>query len=247
MSHWKVKMEPNSERTVREIAVANPASTRIFETLGIDYCCGGNHSLSVACKRARVPIETVLGLLNQPDPRPRPDAPTDAPLGELAQHIVDRHHGFIRRESPRIQGLLAKVRGKHGPAHPELHELSTLFDTLTQELAEHMLKEERILFPYLQALSGGAETRACFGSVESPIAVMTADHDNAGAILAKMRALSNGYQPPERACPTFHALYAALEEFERDLHWHVHLENNILFPRAIAAERSARNQAAPCN
>ena len=103
-----------------------------------------------------------------------------------------------------------------------------------------MLKEERILFPYIQALSDAAAPRACFGSVESPIARMIADHENAGAILSKMRARSNGYKPPEGACATFHATYQALEQFERDLHWHVHLENNILFPRAIAAERDQR-------
>jgi len=240
-------MSINSEQTVREIAIGNPASTRVFETLGIDYCCGGNHSLSVACARANVPVERVVGLLERCG-QPSIDAVSnDAPLGELTRHIVERHHGFVRRESPRIQGLAEKVSGKHGRADPELSEIQALFDTLTQELGEHMLKEERILFPYIQSLGDTAASPACFGSVESPIAVMITDHENAGAILAKLRTLSNGYRPPEDACPTFHALYAALEEFERDLHWHVHLENNILFPRAIACEHERRNTLASAN
>ena len=234
-------MSFNSEQTVREIAIANPSSTRIFEALGIDYCCGGNHALSVACARASVPVERVVGLLEQCAEPSTQDVPNDASLGELTRHIVDRHHGYVRRESPRIQALLIKVQGKDGFAHPELTEIKALFDALAQELGEHMLKEERILFPYIQALGDGAVPSACFGSVESPIAVMIADHENAGSALAKMRVLSDGYQPPQGACPTFHALYAALEEFERDLHWHVHLENNILFPRAIAADRERRN------
>jgi regulator of cell morphogenesis and NO signaling len=234
-------MAINSEQTVREIALGNPASTRVFETLGIDYCCCGNHSLSVACARASVPVERVVGLLEQCAHPITKDVPNDASQGELTWHIVERHHGFVRRESPRILGLLDKVHGKHGRAHSELSELKDLFATLTQELTEHMLKEERMLFPYIQALGDAVPPSGCFASVESPIAVMTAEHENAGAILSKMRALSHGYRPPEDACPTFHALYGALEEFERDLHWHVHLENNILFPRAIAAERERRN------
>jgi regulator of cell morphogenesis and NO signaling len=233
-------MHTTSERTIREIVVDNPAGARVFETLGIDYCCGGNHSLSSACERANVPIETVIGLLEKCTQPITEAAYNDAPLGEVTRHIVERHHGFVRRESPRIQGLLNKVYDKHGRAHEELSDLKALFATLTEELAGHMMKEERILFPYIQALSGAAEPSACFGSVESPIAAMIADHETAGAILSKMRALSHGFKPPEDACATFHALYQALEEFERDLHWHVHLENNILFPRAIAAERDRR-------
>jgi len=226
-------MHNTPERTIREIAVGNPASARVFETLGIDYCCGGNHSLSAACARANVPIETVIRLLEECAQPITQDALNDACLGELTRHIVERHHGFVRCESPRIRGLLDKVCDKHGRAHEELSDLKTLFAALTQELDEHMMKEERILFPYLEALAGGITAPAFFGSVEDPIAQMIADHEDAGAILSEIRALTKGYTPPGDACLTFRALYAALEEFERDLHWHVHLENNIVFPRAI--------------
>jgi len=231
-------MRTLSDQTVAEIAVANPAWARIFETLGIDYCCGGNHSLRAACEHAKVPIETVVALLGTCEQTQESGVWNDAKLGELTRHIVERHHGFVRRESPRLQNLLIKVCDKHGPAHTELYEVKTLFATLVAELDEHMLKEERILFPYIETLGETPRPQACFGSVESPIAMMMADHENAGTILARMRALSGGYQTPQGACPTYQALYRALEEFERDLHWHVHLENNILFPRAVAVERN---------
>ena len=232
------------DQTVRDIANANPAAARVFEQLGIDYCCGGKRSLSAACERASVSPEDVVKALEKCEPAEVSTLPEDAGLGDLAQYIVERHHGFVRRESLRIQGLLAKVCEKHGQAHAELPEIRTMFATLNEELAQHMFKEERILFPYISALDASAAPTACFGSVESPIAVMIADHEDAGSILAKIRALSNEYTAPARACPTFRAMYAALQEFERDLHWHVHLENNILFPRAIAAERELRGTPA---
>lgn len=237
-------MQPLLERTVREIAAANPASARVFERLGIDYCCGGNLSLSMACARAKVSVETAARLLDEaaqaPDRHPG-DHPT---LGALAAHIVETHHGFVREESPRILKLLAKVCGKHGEAHAELAQIQNLFTTLSEELSAHMLKEERILFPYVAALEGAGESGGCFPTVEMPIAVMISEHENAGAILEKMRTLSGGYVPPDGACASYRALYDALAAFERDLHWHVHLENNILFPRAIALEAGQRQAAA---
>lgn len=236
-------MQSILEKTVGEIAAANPASTRVFEQFGIDYCCGGNHSLSIACARANVPVEMVAPLLKQCAQETYPAVRDDAPLRELTRHIVQRHHAFIREESPRIQELLVKVCAKHGAAHPELSRLKALFETLVGELMQHLMKEERVLFPYIEGLSEGALPRACFASVESPIAVMTAEHESAGEILSGMRALASGYRPPPDACASFQALYRALEEFERDLHWHVHLENNILFPRAIAREQQARANA----
>lgn len=236
-------MQSILEKTVGEIAAANPASARVFERFGIDYCCGGNHSLSIACARAKVPVERLAPLLEQAGGEAYPSVWDDAPLRELTRHIVQRHHAFIREEAPRIEELLAKVRAKHGAAHPELSRLKALFETLAGELMQHLMKEERMLFPYIDALDEGVLPRACFASVQSPVAVMTAEHESAGEILAAMRALADGYRPPAAACASFQALYRALEEFERDLHWHVHLENNILFPRAIAREQETRGSA----
>jgi regulator of cell morphogenesis and NO signaling len=231
----------DSTKLVGEIVAANPAAARVFETLGIDYCCGGKLSLGAACANAKVTVETVAGLMDACREPSGAGAPVDATLRDLTHYIVERHHAFVRREGPRIRGLLAKICDKHGVAHPELSDVKNLFFSLDQELAEHMRKEEQILFPYIDALEGAFETPACFASVVSPIDAMIADHENAGAILSAIRARTNGYKAPENGCATFRAAYRALEDFERDLHWHVHLENNILFPRAIAAERERRS------
>lgn len=230
--------------TIREIVVENPAAARVFESLGIDYCCGGKLSLEEACARAGVPLQKAIDLIAQARRDADPATSRDwsqAPIPEITAYIVGEHHGYIRRESPRLQGLLEKVQGRHGSSHPEVASIKELFSSLIQELFTHMMKEERILFPYIDSLaaSGNGEPlpSACFGSIENPIANMVADHDDAGELLARMKELANAYQPPADACATYRALYQGLEEFERDLHRHIHLENNILFPRAIDMER----------
>jgi regulator of cell morphogenesis and NO signaling len=237
-------MQTTTEKTVREIALENPSSIRVFESLGIDYCCGGKRPLSDACSRANLDFDGVTKLLE--------DARRDAQpcqsgewsrrkLADLTRHIVQTHHDYVRRETPRLEAMLTKVVSKHGPSHPELANIKELFLAITQELSTHMLKEEQVLFPYIDhmeeaVLSGVAVPPAFFGTVKRPIAKMTAEHDDAGALLAEIRKLSNDYNAPEGACPTFLGLYRGMQEFERDLHHHVHLENNILFPRAIEME-----------
>jgi regulator of cell morphogenesis and NO signaling len=241
-------MNNTLEQTVRQIATQNPRSIRAFETLGIDYCCGGNRTLADACAHAKVSVERAMELLdkgNRPDETSETaglDAWTSAQLRTLTGHIVQQHHRYVREETPRVEGLFGKVVARYGAAHPEIKQLSELFAAMTQELAAHMLKEEQVLFPYVERMEAARETHtplpdAFFGSVSRPIAAMTADHDDAGALLARMRDLSGGYELPRGACPTYTALYHGLQEFERDLHRHVHLENNILFPRAIEMER----------
>ena len=239
-------MTVNTEQTVREIAVANPASVRIFETLGIDYCCGGRRPLSEACAEANVPLERALALLaglwKQPDSGNERNWAT-ASGTDLIEHIVSQHHTYIRQEAPRLNLLAQKVLNKHGASHPELASIQALFAALSEELFAHLLKEERILFPYVQSLELAATTgaplpSACFDSVGAPIARMLADHDDAGALTAKLRDLSNNFQAPAEACPSFLGLYQGLEDFERDLHRHIHLENNILFPNAIGMDRA---------
>ncbi|MBZ5607192.1 MAG: iron-sulfur cluster repair di-iron protein [Acidobacteriia bacterium] len=239
-------MTLTTEKTVREIAIENPATVRVFESLGIDYCCGGRRPLSEACERANVPVTQVLELIakTQPDSQPSgKDEWADATLASLIEHIVTRHHGFVRQEVSRLEPLLAKVGNKHGDTRPELRSIQELFSALSQELMAHMFKEEQVLFPYIQKLEaasrGGSQLPgACFGSVEMPIARMLAEHDDAGELLAQIRTLAGDFQPPEDACPSFRGLYHGLQEFERDLHRHIHLENNILFPRAVELERA---------
>lgn len=239
-------MQEIGEMTIREIALENPASIQVFESVGIDYCCGGKRSLSDACSLAKVEVDRVLDLLSKAGgdaQAPEPADWTQRPLGELIAHIVEKHHSFVRRETPRIASLLAKIVRKHGSAHPELAEVEELFAAMGQELALHIVKEEQILCPYVERmeqawLNGGALPASCFGTVERPIATMLAEHDDAGALLARIRELSNGYAAPGGACPTYLGTYHGLEEFERDLHHHIHLENNILFPRAIEMEQA---------
>ena len=171
-----------------------------------------------------------------------------ASAAELIGHIVGRHHNYVRSESPRLVMMLEKVVSRHGQEHPELASIRDLFGALTQELSAHMLKEENILFPYFEQMEsaasrGAAAPPAVFSSVETPISRMLADHDDAGELLAEMRGLSSGYRVPDSACPTYRALYHGLEEFERDLHHHVHLENNILFPRALHLQQRVSETA----
>ena len=237
-------MDAIAEKTVAEIALENPSGIRVFESLGIDYCCGGKRSLSEACARAQVDVDRILMLLEEA----RRDSLTsdsgewsEKPLGELIHHIVQKHHAYVRRETPRLLGLLTKVVARHATAHPEVQSIEKLFVAIGQELSTHLMKEEQVLFPYIQRMeqsiqAGGGVPEAFFGTVKRPIANMIAEHDDAGALLSQIRILANEYIAPRDACPTFQALYRGLEEFERDLHHHVHLENNILFPGAVAME-----------
>jgi regulator of cell morphogenesis and NO signaling len=226
--------------TVREIAIRNPATVRVFEALGIDYCCGGKRPLKEACERSNVPVERAIDMLSSAEPGAFGEQSSwvGRPMRELTAHIVARHHGYVREEAPRIERLLEKVVSRHGSSHPELLAIQETFAAMSNELAAHMIKEEQVLFPFLERMeTQGAIPAACFGSVGFPIARMMEDHEDAGELTAKIRALSKDFQVPEGACPTYRGLYHALSEFERDLHHHVHLENNILFPRAIEMEQ----------
>jgi regulator of cell morphogenesis and NO signaling len=238
-------------RRVREIAIDHPASTRVFESFGIDYCCTGRRPLQEACKSANAPLDKVVQALDELLASNAPaeeQSWTTSSLAELTAHIAGRHHRYIRDETPRIERLLQTVLGRHGKAHPELSEIQETFAALSSELFAHMWKEEQVLFQLLDGMENAARFEAgarsgYFGSVELPISRMLADHDDAGALTAKIRDLSAGYRAPEGSCPIYRGLYQALQDFERDLHQHVHLENNILFPRALEMEQSRRETA----
>ena len=244
-------MTLSADQVVRDIAIENPATVRVFESLGIDYCCGGKRPLREACERAKVPVERALELLaGTSTPASPEDAARwkDAKLADLAAYIVEQHHAFVRREAPRLEALTGKVAEKHGERNPELSSIRDLFAAIAQELFAHMMKEENLLFPYLSqmesaVLAGEPVPPPFFGSVQNPIARMLAEHDDAGELLAQIRKLAGGFHPPDDACPSYRALYHGLEEFERDLHHHIHLENNILFPRAVNLERDVHARA----
>ena len=234
-------MAITATKTVRELAVEVPNATRIFEQLGIDYCCGGHRPLEEACTSANVAVDDVLRALDRASDASAPVATRDwntAPLGELIDHIVGRHHTYVKAELPRLETLIAKVVEVHGKNHPELQQAQVAFSDLANELAGHLMKEEQILFPYVKQMADGASGGpCCFGTVQNPIRVMMLEHDNAGEKLREMRNATNNYALPQDACLSYRTVFAALAEFERDLHQHIHLENNILFPRAVRMER----------
>ena len=234
-------MPVTATKTVRELAVEIPNATRVFEKLGIDYCCGGHKSLEEACASANTPIDRVLLALEQgidaSVPKPERDWNT-LPIGELVDHIVAKHHTYVKSEVPRLQALISKVVGVHGQNHPELKQVQDAFGELAAELTSHLTKEEMILFPYLKQMGSGKGCgTSCFGTVQNPIRMMMFEHDNAGAKLREMRQATSDYTLPQDACFSYGTLFSALQDFEADLHQHIHLENNILFPRAIAAEQ----------
>ncbi len=234
-------MQLIDERTVRDLASTNPAAARIFEMFGIDYCCGGEKSLAQACSAANVNVGEVVAALKEPGPAETDRDWQTETLAALAKYIVEKHHGYIRREIPRLVALLAKVVQVHGLNHAELRNIELSFQALSGELSNHLLKEERMLFPYIEQLEIAAKnacrpTPSIFGTVRNPVRMMVMEHDMAGELLHNIRGLTNGYHIPEDACMSFQTLYRGLSEFEVDLHQHIHLENNILFPRAIALE-----------
>ena len=232
-------------QTVREIALDQPSSIRVFEHFGIDYCCGGRKPLAEACAASQLEVDQVIAALEAAEKGPLPDTIdwTTQPLAALAAHITATHHAYVKRELPRLALLSAKVVNRHGPTHPELPILASRLALLTEELTMHLMKEEAVLFPYVSKLETALATGAplpekCFGTVANPIAMMIREHDDAGGLLAEIRTLTSNFTTPEGACPTYHAYFDGLREFQQDLHQHIHLENNILFPRAIAIEQS---------
>jgi len=239
-------MSISTGKTVRELALENPAATRVFEKLGIDYCCGGGMSLEEACRAANLPVGEVAGSLETAEQAAQVARPNrdwqEEPLADLIAHIQSTHHKYVREELERLEPLFEKVCSVHGKNHSELLAMHASFQGLAQELTMHMMKEERVLFPYIARMEESVIQRepvlpGPFGSVQNPVAMMIHEHDSAGDALRALREASNGYAAPPDACVSFRTLYQALAAFEADLHQHIHLENNILFPRAVALEQ----------
>jgi len=236
-------MNFNDETKVKDIALSNPAARQILEDAGLDYCCGGGKSLHEACLHADVPAREILNRLRENSKHVSPDEAnwTSAPLSDLTRHVLERHHRYVREAIPRIRALLDKVGAKHGERHPEITGIQTLFIEVGQEMIMHMQKEEQILFPYIDALAKARSAHSSleppfFQTVRNPIQAMMEEHDAAGELVKQIRKASSEYTPPADACTSYKALYQDLREFEADLHQHVHLENNILFPRAVEME-----------
>jgi regulator of cell morphogenesis and NO signaling len=238
-------MSVELNRSVRELALEIPGATRIFEAAGIDYCCGGQQSLSDACAKAGVTVDDMtasLELAKTSSGQSKEPNFLNATLAELIDHIIETHHVFTKTEVGRLRALLDKVCGVHGQNHPELHRLRSLFENLSLELEPHMMKEERVLFPYVIGMENAfrnerSVTTPSFVTVANPVRMMMLEHDRAGELLKQMRQLTSNYVAPSDACISYQTLYESLDAFERDLHQHIHLENNILFPRAVEMER----------
>jgi regulator of cell morphogenesis and NO signaling len=214
----------------------------VFEQRGIDFCCNGRRPLADACRSAGVDLDDVIQALDRLPSAPAEvsDAGRWSPA-ELIDHIELVHHAYVRSASPRIAHHLAKLADAHGGRHPEIVRVAAIFDQLVAELEQHMLKEERILFPYVRDLAEPAEgcgtIRSPFGTVENPIRMMEREHEDAADALTLIRELTGGYAVPADGCATYEVTMAELREFERDLHRHVHLENNVLFPAAVRIEQ----------
>jgi len=236
-------MSFTSTTKVGDIAAANPAAKKVLEEAGVDYCCGGAKSLQDACLHTGVSAEEILKRLQENSRQGGPEEANwaTARLADLTKHIVEKHHKYVRGMIPRVSALLAKVRAKHGENHPELAKIAAQFLGVGHEMYAHMQKEEQILFPYIARLERAEEGKEeleppFFQTVRNPVHMMMQDHDTAGAALEAMRKLSSGYHLPAEACESYRELYRSLQEFEADMHTHVHLENNILFPRAVELE-----------
>ena len=231
-------IDPNAR--IGDLVLATPATMRVFETLNIDYCCGGHRSLAEACGLAGQELQEVLALLEAvPAAGTEPEGPQkwqDAPLDRLVDHIESTHHVFTRSELGRVAPLMEKVLHVHGGHHPELDRIANLFGALNADLMPHLEKEEQILFPFIRGLVAGDDGPRHCGSVLNPIRMMMSEHEAAGEVLHELRELTRDYTPPEDACGSFRSLYMGLAALEADLHQHIYLENHILFPRAVELE-----------
>ena len=239
-------MNQITTKTIREIALEAPATTRVFEEFKIDYCCGGRRSITDACAAkgidASMLIERIGDAITESKERSNSSEPEYLKPSELVDYILTKHHVFTAQEIERLTPLMAKVAMRHAENHPELLQLQIVFTELVESLVPHMRKEEIILFPYVLELEAAAKRclpppRPSFGNVKNPIRMLMMEHDLDGDRLRKMREITNDYALPEGACPSFTALYAGLEELELDLHRHIHLENNVLFPAAAELEQ----------
>jgi len=226
------------ESTIGEIVAAHPSIARFFEHLGIDYCCGGKQPLADACSQKNLDLTTTLALLESAastlDAMPTEVDAAAMTLTQLADHIEQTHHVYVTNEIPRLIEMADKVATKHGQRDSRLFEMGTVVHTLADELLSHMEKEEMVLFPLVRRLEAGTASEADQRMLSGPIQQMEAEHEDAGQALGRLRELTDGFTPDEESCNTHRALLSGLATFEADLHRHVHKENNILFPRALA-------------
>lgn len=234
-----------TNKTIGELALETPNAIPVMERWQIDYCCRGGRPVAEACSDAGITVSELLEAIG--DARTEGAMEWDGrSLADLQQFIVSTHHLYTRQSLDTVAILADKVARRHGPGHPEVLEVHALSNAMTQDLIPHMMKEEQVLFPYIEQLESAAGTgdspASCFGTVQNPIRAMMNEHEAVGEILVKLRAATKDYTLPEDACLSFRALYERLADLEQDLHRHIHLENNLLFPRAVQLEETGSSQ-----
>lgn len=225
------------QTTVGEIVRTFPARSRIFESLGIDYCCGGKKSLAEVCQAKGLDSQTVVAMLSAlaDSPETAPIDPDTMTLTELCDHIEQVHHNYLRQELPRLDFMTRKVAAVHGDREPRLLEVRRVFELLNEKITAHTAEEDEQVFPAIRQMEAdGGDKAAAVSALKDEFAKLESEHERTGAALARLRELTDGFVPPEWACNTFRALYDGLERLEWDMHQHVHKENNVLFPKALA-------------
>lgn len=247
---WRIQIRKNAAgETIGEIVAKDVRKAEVFKKYGIDFCCGGKKSLQQACEEKGVSLAEVTAALDTPQA-----VATGAAVHQfnqwgldfLSDYIYNQHHVYYYEQMPAILDLLVKVHGHHGAAHPELEQLYRLFVRLKDELDEHFAKEEKVVFPFIKALvqarkAGTPAARQQLASLAPALEVMQADHEAAGELLEEARKLTGGYTPPADGCNSYRFLFRKLQELDEDLRQHIHLENNILFPKALRLEQELRS------
>lgn len=237
-------MSLSAQSSLRDIALY-PGGERVLESFKFLYCCHGQQSLAEACTRAGIDVAQVLAALGESRPASPNEVRVDwstAPILEIVDHLLGRHHPFTRETLESLEPLVERVARVHGPNHAELERVKSLFGELRDDLEPHMFKEERVLFPYVAQL-GAAEQgqpapgRPMFGTVANPVRMMDHEHQRLGDLLAELRMLTSAYAVPEGACGSYRGMLALFQALDADLVRHVHLESNVLFPRALALEQ----------
>lgn len=234
-----------NEETLGQIAAKDLRKAAIFKKYGIDFCCGGKKTVKEICAEKGLDVTKIEQELQQADKvfTARPVPYNEWKLDFLADYIVNTHHSYVKNTLPEIVGYAIKVASVHGQQHPELYKIKSLVDEVNEELTAHMMKEEKVLFPYVKALVSASSKEqvpqaAHFGTVQKPINMMEMEHEMVGKNMEEISALSQKYTVPAGGCASYSLLFNMLEEFENDLHLHIHLENNILFPKVLDLEKN---------
>ncbi|QFU21131.1 iron-sulfur cluster repair di-iron protein [Shewanella eurypsychrophilus] len=235
MSTTSQPVKDISQQRVGQLVADDFRAAHIFSQFGIDFCCGGGRSLASACEKADAKLSEVeAALLASAVSGQKEDSLNQLPVDQLIDYIEDTHHTYVREKAPLLIEYSQKMVRAHGEHYEEIKPLAGWIQALIEDLVPHLMKEERILFPSIRAMAAGEQVNGCFGHIGNPINAMEHDHNDASLVLEKIRELTNNYQPPQHACTTWRVCYASLAEFEADLMQHIHIENNILFTKALS-------------